>query len=43
MARALILSARRQEISVSLQKIDRDRLYGTVEIEALTKRVILRQ
>lgn len=34
MARALILSLDGQEFPVQMQKVDRDKLYGTVELEA---------
>lgn len=38
MARALILSLDGQEFPVSLVKIDRDKLYGSVEIEAVDEK-----
>lgn len=38
MARPLILSLDGQEIAVSLQKIDRDRIYGTIDIEAFDEK-----
>ena len=38
MARALVLSLDGQEFPVSLVKIDREKLYGTVEIEAFDEK-----
>src|SRR3982750_3179280 len=38
MARALVLSLDGQEFPVSIEKIDRERLYGTVEIEAFDEK-----
>lgn len=38
MARALVLSLDGEEFSVSLKKIDRDQLYGSVEIEAFDEK-----